>query len=350
MDTICCGTCGCVFQLNSLKSFIDHKVKGCIATPDVTGSPFECNYCAVCSYSFYEILTHVHSVHGIKILRSIPTKFRCSENVELDDDNHFSEPSVRSRDSMEENESCKPTSVDSGIGSTSNQNGEIKDFGYNDESVMGTGEPMELKATDSGNLVESFEEDVDKCTSLKRKTCCLLDGGSPCAQISSCPVLALNITDNSLPCYIPSDEGVQKYYNSSVLNSMGSSISPIRNELPDNTVAKPKFACDFCPQNFNQKIHLQKHTMSAHFNKKPFKCSVCDYKTVEKSHLTIHLRRHTGERPFACLLCNYSAAQHVTLKQHCIKKHRDAFVACSRCGMRFLTLTQLGKHEKFCIV
>ncbi|KAF8566911.1 hypothetical protein P879_03501 [Paragonimus westermani] len=126
---------------------------------------------------------------------------------------------------MEENESSKPTSVDSGIGLASNQNGELNDFGHNSESAMGTGEPMELKGTDSGTLVQSVEEDVDKCPSLKRKTCCLLDGGSPCAQISSCPVLALDITDTSLSCYIPSDEGVQKFYNSSVLNSMGSSIS-----------------------------------------------------------------------------------------------------------------------------
>ncbi len=47
---------------------------------------------------------------------------------------------------------------------------------------------------------------------------------------------------------------------------------------------------------------------------KPFKCSECNYSTVERSHLKVHVRVHTGEKPFKCSFCEYATAQSSTLK------------------------------------
>jgi len=35
---------------------------------------------------------------------------------------------------------------------------------------------------------------------------------------------------------------------------------------------------------------------------KPFKCDQCDYSTVERSHLKVHIRVHTGVSPITFLL------------------------------------------------
>ncbi|VDO96252.1 unnamed protein product [Schistosoma curassoni] len=107
------------------------------------------------------------------------------------------------------------------------------------------------------------------------------------------------------------------------------------------------FICEYCKREFSQKVHLQKHIMSTHTKNKPFKCSVCSYQTVEKSHLKTHFRKHTGEKPFSCTLCTYRAAQHSTLKQHCIKKHRNAFLSCINCSVRLTTFLLLLEFSVF---
>lgn len=93
------------------------------------------------------------------------------------------------------------------------------------------------------------------------------------------------------------------------------------------------YKCDQCDNAFNQRIHLKKH-MSKHTGRrqvehfqsccliknvytctlvfdilvvllnftgiKPFKCQQCDYSTVERSHLKVHIRIHTGKGKRSC--------------------------------------------------
>ena len=48
---------------------------------------------------------------------------------------------------------------------------------------------------------------------------------------------------------------------------------------------------------------LRKHTARSEMR---FKCSSCDYATIEKAELEKHIRfRHTNERPYMCNVCGF---------------------------------------------
>lgn len=108
------------------------------------------------------------------------------------------------------------------------------------------------------------------------------------------------------------------------------------------------FTCSLCGLMYRQKIHLRKHIMAQHTKQKPFFCPHCPYATVEKSHLTVHIRTHTGERPFTCRMCNYSSAQNCTLKSHYLRRHPESKIACMECGGLFVTELELRNHHKNC--
>lgn len=128
----------------------------------------------------------------------------------------------------------------------------------------------------------------------------------------------------------------------------GSSL-PVVTETTQVDSLKPiPFRCSFCGRLYRQKIHLQKHVMSQHTKEKPFYCPQCTYSTVEKSHLTVHIRTHTGERPFSCRECKYSSAQNCTLKTHYLRRHPGSRVSCEKCGSLFVTELECVNHLKNC--
>ncbi|VEL06797.1 unnamed protein product [Protopolystoma xenopodis] len=114
------------------------------------------------------------------------------------------------------------------------------------------------------------------------------------------------------------------------------------------TKSGDQFSCRQCGHTYRQKVHLRKHVMSAHWLRKPYQCQHCAYATVEKSHLTVHVRTHTGERPFRCRECGYASAQNCTLKSHYLRRHPASRVLCGWCGDTFVTEQERNNHQRSC--
>ncbi len=76
------------------------------------------------------------------------------------------------------------------------------------------------------------------------------------------------------------------------------------------------------------------------------KCSVCDRICVDKSHLVIHMRQHTGEKPFKCTYCPKTWASKGNLNQH-MKIHSSRYqFKCLSCAKVFKSRLGLKKHSK----
>ena len=101
------------------------------------------------------------------------------------------------------------------------------------------------------------------------------------------------------------------------------------------------FKCTLCPYTTVSQYHWRKHLRN-HFPSKLHTCSQCSYFSDRKSNYIQHIRTHTGDkslphptsthththllltfcllnsgvRPFRCLYCDYSSSQKTHLTRH----------------------------------
>ncbi|XP_048096572.1 transcriptional repressor CTCF-like [Alosa alosa] len=111
-------------------------------------------------------------------------------------------------------------------------------------------------------------------------------------------------------------------------------VTMLRNHLNTRPGTRPN-KCTDCEMAFVTSEELVRHQRYKHTHEKPYKCSLCDYASVEVSKLKCHIRSHTRERPFQCSLCSYTSTDTYKLKRHMTVHSGEKPYECYICHARF---------------
>ena len=65
-----------------------------------------------------------------------------------------------------------------------------------------------------------------------------------------------------------------------------------------------------------------------------------------RSHLTVHMMKHTGEKPVQCSHCGKTINYISSLKEHQKIHTGEKSHQCSQCGKTFIHMSYLKKHQK----
>ncbi|UYV83679.1 SLC30A9 [Cordylochernes scorpioides] len=109
-----------------------------------------------------------------------------------------------------------------------------------------------------------------------------------------------------------------------------------------HTGEKP-FKCEHCDYGTIYKKNLNVH-LCIHTGEKPFKCEHCDYRTIYKKNLNVHLCTHTGEKPFKCEYCGYRAIQKNSLVRHLGTHTGEKPFKCEHCDYGAINKNSLVRH------
>lgn len=130
----------------------------------------------------------------------------------------------------------------------------------------------------------------------------------------------------------------------------GSDLSPDVGFIPNNlnfnetVTPKKKFKCVFCGKTFEYLSHMTRH-MRKHSGEKPYICTVCGKRFAQKIYLTTHERTHSGERPYACMECGKSFSQKSSLNVHLRSHTGEKPYSCSHCGKSYAFKIALRTHR-----
>ena len=107
-------------------------------------------------------------------------------------------------------------------------------------------------------------------------------------------------------------------------------------------------ACPICPFKCVADYILKAHMLRKHTSKDQmkFKCSQCDYATVESAALKKHVRfRHSKERPFICSVCGFSLATASAMARHKRSHDQSKPYVCEFCNHSFADRKRLRDHQ-----
>ncbi|CAM6002473.1 unnamed protein product, partial [Sphagnum balticum] len=109
------------------------------------------------------------------------------------------------------------------------------------------------------------------------------------------------------------------------------------------------FACDKCEKRFSTKQGAQRHH-SAHTFSKPFMCDVdgCEKRFTVKGNVLVHKRTvHEKVRKYRCEHCDHTFAGLTGLKQHRRLHTGERPYVCTECEITFARREYARKHLKF---
>ncbi|KAF7944165.1 hypothetical protein EAE96_010568 [Botrytis aclada] len=128
-------------------------------------------------------------------------------------------------------------------------------------------------------------------------------------------------------------------------------ITPVApSELGHSKKKEKKYRCTFenCLSSFPQKTHLQIH-LRKHTGAKPYTCSwkSCGRKFSQHGNLKTHMNRHSGERRFPCKICGKRFGQPSNLSAHQIVHSGEKPFECrlDGCEKRFTQRGNLKSHH-----
>ncbi|UNI18914.1 DNA-binding transcription factor [Purpureocillium takamizusanense] len=121
---------------------------------------------------------------------------------------------------------------------------------------------------------------------------------------------------------------------------------------PAQTEPKPKkkWVCDgpSCNKRFVQKTHLDIHRRT-HTGHKPYVCTKdnCGLTFSQRGNLKTHMRRHTGEKPYACSICGKLFAQRGNVRSHeeTHKGLKPFICRLDDCNKTFSQLGNMKTHQ-----
>ncbi|KAF1382143.1 hypothetical protein PFLUV_G00161400 [Perca fluviatilis] len=115
------------------------------------------------------------------------------------------------------------------------------------------------------------------------------------------------------------------------------------NSLKHDSRCKKPFSCSECGRRFVQRGHLKRHMMT-HTGEKPFRCLDCKKYFTRIGDLQKHMRIHRGEKPFSCSECGRAFTESGTLKRHMITHTGEKPFSCSVCKKSFTQRGGLRTH------